>query len=82
MMNSANPKFLATKNSLGNRPAKFDPVLRPREDYAATVSRCATFASRDIIAVALRCKIFARASSPICGSASALLASPGKSTNM
>src|SRR5207249_279595 len=53
--------------------AQFDPVLRPREDYAATVSRCATFASRDIIAVALRCKIFSRASSLICASASALL---------
>src|SRR5919106_1582028 len=45
----------------------------PREDYAATVSRGATFARRDIIAAALRCKIFARASSPICASASALL---------
>src|SRR5437867_10387959 len=51
----------------------FQPVLRPHEDYAATVSRCATFASRDIIATALRCKIFARASSPIFASASALL---------
>jgi len=38
---------------------RFPAVLRLSEDYAATVSRCATFASRDIIAVALRCKIFA-----------------------
>ncbi len=53
--------------------AQFDPVLRPSDDYAATVSRCATFASRDIIAAALLCKIFSRASSPICASASALL---------
>ena len=44
-----------------------------RADYAATVSRCATFASRDIIAAALSCKIFVRASSPIRASASALL---------
>lgn len=40
---------------------RFSDVFRPRENYAATVSRCATFASLDIIAVALRCKIFARA---------------------
>ena len=43
------------------------------EDYAATISRWAIFARRAIIAAALSCKIFARASSPICASASALL---------
>jgi NAD(P)-dependent dehydrogenase (short-subunit alcohol dehydrogenase family) len=42
------------------RKLRFDTVLRASVDYAATVSRCATFASRDIIAAALRCKIFAR----------------------
>src|SRR5262245_24243553 len=54
-------------------PLRFDPVLRPHGDYAATVSRCTTFVSPDNIAAALRCKILARASSPISASASALL---------
>jgi hypothetical protein len=36
------------------RDARRDAVLRPREDYAAAVSRCAALLTRDIIVAALR----------------------------